>query len=98
MYKFKMNVYKRNLSEVDSNIMAFSGSNGSFDSQIPNTSYYGPKDSMADSTYSNQRPADYDMGKSGQLDNSANRGTLVEMQMRNNSDNEVIDLAKFYQE
>jgi hypothetical protein len=53
---------------------------------------------MAESTYSNQRPTDYDLPKSRELESSANRGTLAEMQMRNNSDNEVIDLAKYYQE
>ena len=53
---------------------------------------------MADSSYRDLRPTDYGITKSKDLDSSANRGTLVEMQMRNNSDNEVIDLAKYYQE
>lgn len=53
---------------------------------------------MADPSYRDPRTTDFGLTKSRDLDSSANRGTLVDMTMRNNSDNEVVDLAKFYQE
>lgn len=53
---------------------------------------------MVDPSYRDPRPTEFGLTKSRDLDSSANRGTLAEMAMRNNSDNEVVDLAKFYQE
>jgi hypothetical protein len=97
-----MNAYQRNLSEVEN--IAFLGSQGSFDGG--QASSQGPKDSMSDSSYVDRMTFETGLHRRESelhnIDVSASRGTLVDIlmksggTMRNNSDNEVLDLAKYY--
>jgi len=85
----------------------YSGSQGSSFEGGPSTSSRGPKDSFADSTYNERRASDLGLTRreteaTPHVDVKASRGTLIDIftkttsKFRNNSDNEVIDLAKYY--